>query len=408
MASDEGFRPGGGPFIPGVLTGFTVLELSTLISGPYCATLLGDMGAEVIKVELPGTGDGLRHLGASAEGESVLYLAVNRNKKSMTLALGQPEAREVLDRLIRHADVIVENFRPDMREQYGIGYERVRLLRPDIVYLSITAFGEEGPYRLKPGTDHVFQALSGFMSISGEPGHGPIRVGVPIADMAAALYGAFGVMSALLHRERSGKGQLLCVNLLDAAMCLQGTHIAEYFITRKEPVPCGNDSPFAYPVGVFQTSDGYVAISAYNQKFWRRLCRGLDLMPLVSDPRFEAMDQRFANRGMLRPLLADRFSTASTAHWLHVLEREDVPCGPVHTYDTLFADPQVVHNALVREWPHSLFKKVRAAGSPLRFSGTPVEHHSAAPLLGEHTDAVLMKMGFTEQEIGGFREKGLV
>jgi len=408
LSSEKSPGKAPGSFLPGVLGGYTVLELSTLISGPYCATLLGDMGAEVVKVELPGTGDGLRHLGMSAAGESVLYLAVNRNKKSVTLALGKPEAREVLDRLIQRADVIVENFRPDIRGQYGIDYDRVRRIRPDIVYLSITGFGEEGPYRVKPGTDHVFQALSGIMSVSGEPGRGPMRMGVPIADMAAALYGAFGVMGALLHRERSGMGQLLCVNLLDAAMCLQGTHIAEYFITGKAPVPCGNDSPFAYPVGVFPTSDGHVAISAFNQKFWRRLCRGLGLEALTADPRFSTMESRFANRDALRPLLESRFSSGDTAHWLEVLEREDVPCGPVHTYETLFADPQVMNNALVRDWPHTLLQTVRAAGSPLRFSRTPAGEQSGAPLLGEHTDTVLLEMGFTEKEISALREKGII
>ncbi len=392
----------------GALQGYTVLELSTLISGPYCATLLGDMGAEVIKVEAPGTGDGIRHLGPSEEGEGILYLAVNRNKKSITLALKKPEAREVLDRLIETADVVGVNFRPDIREKYGIEYDRVRAVKPDVVYLSITAFGEEGPYRLKPGTDHVFQALSGFMNISGEQGQGPVKTGVPIADMAASLYGAIGIMGALMHRGRTGEGQLLKVSLLDAVMCLQGTHITEYFITGKEPNRCGNDSPFVYPVGVFRTADGYVAVSAFNEKFWRCLCRALDLNELVGDERFDTEDKRFANRDELRPLLTERFSGRTNAQVLEILEQEDVPCGPVNTYDSLFQDPQVKENALIKDWPHPLLKTVKTAGNPIRFEGSPVVEHSGPSVLGEHTDEVLTELGFSERQIGEFRDKGII
>jgi formyl-CoA transferase len=392
----------------GILKGYTVLELSTLISGPYCASLLGDMGADVIKVELPGTGDGLRDLGLSVEEESALFLAVNRNKKSVTLALKKPEGRAILDRIISQADVIVENFRPDIREQYGLDYERVRKIRPDIVYLSITAFGEEGPYRLKPGTDHVFQGLSGIMSVSGKPGEGPVRMGVPIADMTASLFGALGVTSALLHRERTGEGQLLCVNLLDAAMCLQGAHITEYLLTGKEPVPCGNDSPFAYPVGVFRTMDGYIAISAFNHKFWRSLCSALDLEFLAEDARFDTMEKRFSNRDELRPSLDERFATKTTAQWLVLLEDKDVPCGPVHNYDTLFKDPQVQENRLVRDLCHSRIKTVPTVGNPLHFSETPVGDGAAAPVLGEHNDSVLSLLGFSEEEIADLRQRKII
>ncbi|MFP4085272.1 MAG: CaiB/BaiF CoA transferase family protein [Desulfobacteraceae bacterium] len=393
---------------PNVLNGCTVLDLSTLITGPYCSSLLGDMGAEVIKVEMPNGGDGVRHLGQFVQGESTIFLSVNRNKKGMTLALNRPEARDILDRIIARSDVIVENFRPDIRKQYGLDYERVRRVRPDIVYLSVTAFGEQGPYHVKPGTDHVFQALSGIMSISGEPGQGPVRVGVPIADMTAALYSAFGVMTALLHRERTGKGQLVCINLLDAAMSLQNTHVTEYFITGKEPVPCGNDSPFAYPVGVFPTRDGHIAISAYNDKFWQRLCEALELGHLLRDPRFSAQNQRFDNRAELRPLLNERFVSADTAHWLAILENKDIPCGPVHSYNSLFKDPQVIHNGLDRDLPHTSLGTVRTLGNPVRLHRTPAKERTAAPLLGEHTDAVLLNVGYTALQIRNFRSGGII
>lgn len=391
-----------------LLAGYKVLDLSTLITGPYCASLLGDLGADVVKVEMPGGGDGLRSLGLSVEEESVLFLAVNRNKKSATLALKRPEARIILDRMIAWADVILENFRPDVRKAFGLEYERVRGIRPDIVYVSITAFGETGPYRLKPGTDHVFQGLSGIMSISGSPGQGPVRMGVPIADFTAALYAAFGAVSALLHRERTGQGQMLAVNLLDAAMTLQAPQIVEYFITEREPIPCGNDSPFAYPVGVFRTRDGHLAVSAYNDKFWQGLCEALGLKELSRDARFDTGEKRFSNKEELRPVLVEKFAAQDTADWLALLEAADVPCGPVHTYGTLFKDPQVLENGLIRKRPHGRLGEVTGVGNPLRFSGSPLVEGAASPVLGEHTDAVLGDLGFNGEEIAAFRKKGII
>lgn len=391
-----------------ILGGYLVLDLSSMLAGPYCASLLGDLGAEVIKVELPGEGDAVRHVGFLVEDASTLFLSANRNKKGVTLALDRPEAREILDRMIGRADVLIENFRPDIREQYGLEYNRVCQVRQDIVYLSITAFGEDGPYRLKPGTDHVFQGLSGIMTISGEAGQGPARVGVPVADMTTALYASYGVMGALLHRQRTGEGQLICINLLDAAMCLQATHMTEYFITGKEPIPCGNDSPFAYPVGVFTSKDGYVTISVYNDKFWRSLCTALKLNALVDDPRFVTGEKRLANKEDLRAILAERFSTRSTAEWLAILEKTDVPCGPVHSYDALFADPQVVHNNLVRSLPHPDLKEVRTLGNPLRLSQTPAVEHTVSPVLGQHTDSLLSALGYSDAEINEFRKKHVI
>ncbi len=391
-----------------VLDGYLVLDLSSLITGPYCASLLGDLGAEVIKVELPRGGDALRQVGVFVEDESILFLSANRNKKGITLALDKPEGREILDHMITRADVLIENFRPDIRRRYGLEYSRVCQVNPDIIYLSITAFGEEGPYRLKPGTDHVFQGLSGIMTVSGEAGQGPMRVGVPVADMTAALYASFGVMSALLHRERTGEGQMICTNLLDAAMCLQITLMTEYFMTGKEPLPCGNDSPFAYPVGVFRSADSHISISAYNNKFWRRLCRALQLEALVDDPRFDSPKKRLANKEDLKPILSKRFSSKSTAEWLAILEKTDIPCGPIHSYEALFSDPHVMHSELARRLPHPSLKEIRTLGNPVRLSRTPAVERTGPPLLGEHTDSVLAALGYSDGEINGFREKNII
>jgi len=392
-----------------ILEGIKVLDVSTLIAGPYCASLLGDLGAEVIKVEHPRGGDGIRQVGTTfPEGEGALFLAINRNKKDLTLALDKPGGQKILRRLIEWADVLIENFRPDIGRQYQLEYEQVRGIRPDIVYLSITGFGEDGPYRLKPGTDHVFQGLSGLTSISGKPGQGPMRIGTPLADMTASLYSCLGVVSAILHRQRTGEGQQICVNLLDAAMCLQTTLFTEYFISGRPPIPTGNASPFAYPVDIFPSADGYVSIGAFNDKFWQNLCRALDLDPLADDPLFNTPNNRLSNREKLGSILSKVLATRKTQVWLEMLEEADVPCGPVHDYDTIFSNPQVLHNQLVKTLPHSRLKEVRTLGNPIAFSRTPAREEKAAPLLGEDTDSVLQSLGYEAEEVKEFREEKII
>jgi len=392
-----------------ILEGIRVLELSTLITGPYCASLLGDLGAEVIKVEHPRGGDGIRQAGTTfLEGEGALFLAINRNKKGLTLDLDKPAGQKILKRLIACADVLIENFRPDIGRQYQLDYEPVRAIRPDIIYLSITGFGEEGPYRLKPGTDHVFQGLSGLATISGKPGQGPLRIGMPVADMTASLYSCLGVVSALLHRQRTGQGQQICVNLLDAAMCVQSPLFTEYFITGHRPTPTGNASPFAYPVDIFPSADGNVSIGAFNDKFWRNLCRALNLDSLADDPWFNTPEKRLSNREELGSLLSKVLATRKTREWLKILEEADVPCGPVHDYDAVFSDPQVLHNQLVKTLPHSRLNEVRTLGNPISFSQTPAREERSAPLLGEDTDSILHSLGYKPEEVKEFREKKII
>ena len=392
-----------------ILEGIRVLDLSTLITGPYCASLLGDLGGEVIKVEHPRGGDGGRQVGSTfLEGESALFLAINRNKKDLTLALDKPAGQEILRRLIARADVLIENFRPDIGREYQLDYEQVRAIRPDIIYLSITGFGEEGPYRLKPGTDHIFQGLSGLATISGKLGQGPIRVGTPVVDMTASLYSCLGVVSALLHRQRTGQGQQICVNLLDAAMCVQSPLFTEYFITGHRPTPTGNASPFAYPVDIFPSADGNVSIGAFNDKFWRNLCRALNLDSLADDPWFNTPEKRLSNREELGSLLSKVLATRKTREWLKILEEADVPCGPVHDYDAVFSDPQVLHNQLVKTLPHSRLNEVRTLGNPISFSQTPAREERSAPLLGEDTDSILHSLGFKPEEAKEFREKRII
>ncbi len=392
-----------------ILDGLLIVDLATLITGPYCASLLGDLGAEVIKIEFPEGGDPLRHLGTLVGNESTLFLAVNRNKKSLTLNLAKEEGHKVLERILSRADVVIENFRPDIKEKYRIRYEDLQTINPALICLSITGFGEDGPYALKAGTDHVFQSVSGIMTTSGVAGHGPLRIGVPIADVTAGLYSAFGVIGALFHRQKSGRGQKISINLLDAVMGLQMTQITEYLMTGKAPRQCGNDSPFAYPVGVFRTANGYLSISAFTDKFWRGLCQALSLAPLISDERFVTEQDRFIHKDELRPFLEKAFSQDTTEAWLAVLERADVPCGPVHDYGHLFADPQVIHNDLVKRlFPHPSLEPVPVVGNPLHFTETPPAEKRAAPFLGEDTEEILRICGYTEEEIRQMRGRGIL
>ena len=392
-----------------MLQGIVVLDISSLIAGPYCGSLLGDLGAEVIKIESPWAGDEIRHVGLKVDGEGALFLALNRNKKSMSLNLKGAEGREILDRLIAKADVLIENVRPGVRGEYGLQYERVREIRSDIVQLSITSFGEDGPYRDKPGADHVFQGLSGIMSISGAPGQGPLRVGFPVADMATAMFGVYGVLGALLHRQRTGDGQLVAVNLLDVAMCFQTTLMTTYLFDGKEPDQLGNDNPFAYPVGCYETADGHINISVFSDKFWNRLCIALDMEDLADDERFASGDRRLANKEALKGILKRRFRTKPTEDWLMVLEGADVPCGRVHSYDTLFSDPQVLHNNLVKTLSHLTLGEIKTLGNPVRFSsGTDTTESQAGRPLGCDTDTILKSLGYSALQIQELRNRKAV
>ena len=392
----------------GILQGKLVLDLAQLITGPWCASLLGDLGAGVIKIEPPGTGEVLRHIGPVLDGHSVLFLAVNRNKRSLTLDLSNPHGREALDRLIAKADVLVQNFRPDVRRSYRLDYEDVRRVKPEIVYLSVTGFGEEGPYCLKPGTDHVFQGLSGLMSVSGEPGRGPLRCGVPAADMTAALLSFGGVLAALLHRQQTGQGQKVEVNLLDSAMSLQQTTITEFLLTGRQATATGNSSPFACPVGVFTTRDGNISISAFNDKFWANLCRALGLEELLEDPHFAGPAQRMAHRVELEDILSRRLAQEDSAAWLARLNAADVPCGPVHDYASLVQDPQVLQNGLICDLSHDRLGLVSTLGNPLMFSAAPARAGAAAPVLGRHSVQIMSELGFDPAHIQKLSDDGVI
>lgn len=387
-----------------ILKGCLVIDMASLIVGPYCASLLGDLGADVIKIEHPKEGDQLRPVGV----ESSLFLSVNRNKKGMTLALETNEGRAILDRLIAKCDVVIENFRPDIKKKLRLTYDDLCQAKQNVIHLSVTGFGEDGPYSMKPGTDYVFQGLSGLLTVSGKPGEGPVHIGVPVVDMTTALYASFGVMSALLHRQKTGKGQQVSVNLLDAAMCLQTSRMTEFLMARSVPPLCGNDSPLAYPAGIFKTRDGYITISIFNDKFWRRFCTAVKLEKLIDAPRFRTREDRLVNRDALKRLLVRRFSIKATAEWLSILEPVDVPCSPVHDYSTVFQDPQVTHNGLVKTLPRAKDKVSRTLGNPIGFSNSPAVERRGAPVQGEDSVPILRDMGFSDKAIGELSSRGII
>jgi CoA:oxalate CoA-transferase len=392
----------------GILKGIRVIDVSQLIAGPWCASILGQLGADVIKVEPPGSGDLLRGLGPQVKGESVLFLAVNQNKRSLALNLGHPKGRRVLERLLRVSDVIIQNFRPDVRKRFGLDYQTVQRLNSKVIYVSVTGFGEKGPYTMLPAVDHVIQGMSGLMSLTGWPDGPPVRSGVPLADMVAGLWCFGGVLTALLHRCKSGHGQKIEVSLLDAAMSLQQIPLTHFLLLGKGPDRSGNSSPYASPATIFETSDGYVSVAAFTDRLFVSLCKLLSVEELASDPRFNSHEARLHNRRALEALLAQHFQKKPTAFWVELLARADIPCGPVNDYPALLADPQVLINGLIKDVGHRSLGQVRVPGVPIKFSSISADSLLAAPLLGEHTEEIMGELGFGRDEIEEFEKEGVV
>lgn len=392
-----------------VLQGICVLDISTLIAGPYCAMILGIMGAEVIKVEHPEGGDPARAMGPPyVHGQSALSLSVNLNKKSLTLDLNKKKGKEIFLKLLEESQVVVENFRPDILENLGLNYETLCRNRADLVYCSITGFGERGPYRMKAGTDTIFQGMGGIMTISGEPGDPPMRLGVPIADMTTGIYAALGVMMALYHRAQTGQGQKVEISLLDSLIALQSPRIMEYFITGENPALTGRSSPFGAPIQFFETKDGYINISVFLDKFWRKLCQALEIENLASDPKFARNAERMQNRKELEKMLSRIFLKRTTAEWQEILNKFDVPNGPINTYKEVFQDAQVQHNHIYQELTHEVLGSFHYLGIPFRLSDAPGDLKTPPPLPGENNEEILSKLGYAKDEIEKLREEKII
>ncbi|QGN34271.1 CaiB/BaiF CoA-transferase family protein [Microlunatus sp. Gsoil 973] len=377
----------------GALAGLRVLDLSQVMSGPYCTMMLADLGADVIKIESPDAGDqSRRSWGYSVIGEdSRAFLSLNRNKRSVVLDLKADAGRDRFFELVRSADIVVENFRPGTTTRLGVDYDAVRAVNPKIIYASISGFGQTGPYANYPGYDLIAQAMTGVMSVMGEPGRAPIKSAIPIADLGAGMFLTIAILGAVVARGRTGDGQYVETSLFEAALAMSVWESTEFWSTGKSPQPIGSANRMSAPYQALATKDGYLTIGANNEKFWRILCDVLDAPDLIADPRFIDNDARLTNREILAAELQARFRTRTTDEWVEDLLAAGVPAGPIRDYQqVLTSDPHTRAREMVISFDHPVEGTTYALGSPLKLRGTPVSSHpSPPPLLGEHTEEVL-------------------
>ncbi len=394
----------------GPLSGLTVLDLSRVLAGPYCTMLLGDMGARVIKVEQPGRGDDTRHWGPPfVAGESAYFLSVNRNKESVTLDFKHPEGRNLLERLIARADVLVENFRPGTLARLGLGYDALARRWPRLVYCAISGFGQTGPRRARPGYDAVIQAEGGLMSITGPEDGPPFRLGVAISDLVTGLFAAQGILLALLARAATGRGQLVDIAMLDATAAILTYQAGIYFTTGETPRRLGNRHPTIAPYETFAARDGDLVLAVGNDAIWRRFCRAVDLDALADDPRFATNAARVRHAEALRRVLAERFQTRERREWLARLDAAGVPCGAVRDVAEVFADEQLLAREMVATVQHPTVGPLRVLGVPVKLSATPGGVRTPPPTLGEHTERVLRgDLGLDDEAIGRLRSARVI
>jgi crotonobetainyl-CoA:carnitine CoA-transferase CaiB-like acyl-CoA transferase len=390
--------------MPGALAGIRVVDFTEYIAGPYCTMMLADMGADVVKVEQPGAGDASRTAyGTQLGGESAVFLTVNRNKRSVALDLARPAGRAVFERLVARADVVVEAYRGGVAERLGIDWARLAPLNPRLVYCSLSAFGPHGPWRDKPGVDMLVQAMGGLMAVMGEPDGPPVLCGAPVLDTIGALMAGQGVLTALLHRERTGQGQRVDVSLLNGTLLAHAARLAIFLATGEEPGRWGSGHPYLVPFQAFEAQDGWVYVAVWVDRLWAPFCAAIERPALATDPRFHGRAERLARRAELTALLAEVFRARTVADWMARLEARDVLCAPVNRYADLPGDPQVQATGMLVEQEHPRGGRFRTLDTPVRFSATPGSLRTPAPALGEHTDAVLGEAGLTAAEIGRLR-----
>jgi crotonobetainyl-CoA:carnitine CoA-transferase CaiB-like acyl-CoA transferase len=383
-----------------------VLDLSRVRAGPTCVKQFADFGADVIKIESPPGVDPNENMGGPRDGFDMQNL--HRNKRSMTLNLKLPEAREIFTRLVRTADVVVENYRPDVKFRLGIDYESLKANNPRIILGSISGFGQDGPYAARPGFDQIAQGMSGLMGVTGEAGRGPMRSGAAIADVTGGLYATIGIMTALLEREASGMGQWVQSSLLQAGIGLLDFQAARYTMKGQVAPQMGNDHPTSMPTSAYKTADGYINVACSGDGMWKRLCNLLGREDLLAMPEFKNNESRAGNRDALNRILNEEFSRQKSAHWIDELNNASVPCGPIYKMDEVFADPQVRHLKAAAEVSHPRLGKFKVLSQVVKLSRTPAAIVTPTPEMGQHTEEILRELEYSDKEISGLKEKGAV
>lgn len=392
------------------LDGIRVLDLTRALAGPFCTLMLGDNGADVIKIEIPGTGDDTRSWGPPfIQSESAYFLSINRNKRSLTLNLRDPAAKEVFLKLAKDADAVVENFTPGVMGRFGLGYDDVKSVNPKIVYCSISGFGQDGPYKDRPAYDQIMQGLSGLMSITGEPDGEPQKIGLAVTDIGAGMWGAFAIMAAFHHREKSGEGQYIDISMMDAQVSWLTYQAAYFFAYGEAPKRLGAAHPTLVPYQAFMCQDGkYINVAVGSERIWERFCKAMNLTHLYDDPQYATNGDRVNSRSTLVPMLQEIFLTRPVADWVADLQPHSVPCGPINDIADVFADPQVLARNMLQEINHPTLGMIKQTGLPIKFSQTPGGLDRHPPLLGEHNNEILAELGYSEQEINQLAENSVI
>lgn len=384
------------------------MEVGNYMAGPFCALQLADLGADVVKVENPDGGDQVRLTAPFLDGESSNFVRLNRNKRSLALDLKSPQGKQVFRRLADRADVVVENLRPGTMAELELDYERLAASNPGLVYVAASGWGQQGPYAQLAGLDIMAQAMSGLMSITGEPGRNPVKVGVPVCDLVCALYGALAAVSALRARERDGRGQLIDVSLFESGVSLAVWEAGRYFATGQVPGPQGSAHQTSAPYQAVRAADGWFTVGATSPRNFTAFCRALGLDELLDDPRYQDNPGRMARRDELIERIEKVTTTGPMAAWIEKLQAAGVPCGAIQTYDQVFRDPQLREREFIWSAPHASLGQVEQLGSPMRFDATPVSRGAAGPRLGEHSEEVLAELGLTAAAIGDLVAKGVI